>query len=240
MKTLTIDIGNTLTKYVVFQNGEVLDSKSVECLEPAHIHDILKHHNLDGYIISSVANTPDFIHEILRDVRHVKFDHQTPLPIVNTYETPETLGLDRLALAVAAVKLAPETDVLVISAGTCITYDFITSKGEYLGGAISPGLRMRARALNEYTGRLPLVDVPYNVEYCGSNSTSAIQSGILKGAQDEIEAKILFFKKHNPSGKIFFTGGDINYFVNSTKNRIFAVSNMVSIGLYEILQHHIK
>jgi type III pantothenate kinase len=195
---------------------------------------------LDGYIVSSVAKTPDFIHEFLNEIKCVKFDHQTPIPITNRYETPETLGLDRLALVVAAAKLAPQTDALVISAGTCITYDFITSKGEYIGGAISPGLRMRARALHEFTERLPLVDLPTNVEYFGANSTSAIESGILKGVQDEIDAKILFFKEENPSGKIFLTGGDQNYLVSSIKNRIFAVSNMVLIGLNEILQHNIK
>jgi type III pantothenate kinase len=98
---------------------------------------------------------------------------------------------------------------------------------------------MRARALHEFTERLPMVDLPTEIEYCGTNSTSAIQSGILKGVQDEIEAKILFFEKKNPHGKIFLTGGDQNYLVNSIKNRTFAVSNMVLIGLNEILQHNI-
>lgn len=240
MTTLTIDIGNTLTKCAVFQNCEMLNCQSFECFEAGHIRTLLEQFGLDGYIVSSVAKTPDFIHELLNEIKYVKFDHQTPIPIINRYETPETLGLDRLALAVAAAKLAPQTDALVISAGTCITYDFITSKGEYIGGAISPGLRMRARALHEFTERLPLVDLPTNIEYFGTNSTSAIQSGILKGAQDEIDAKILFFKEKNPFGKIFLTGGDQNYLVNSIKNRIFAVSNMVLIGLNEILQHNIK
>ena len=240
MTTLTIDIGNTLAKLAVFQNNEMLDFQSVERLEAKHISEILNQFSLDGYIVSSVAKMPDFLQDLLRGVKHVKFDHQTSIPITNKYETPETLGLDRLALAVAATKLAPQTDVLVISAGTCITYDFITSKNEYIGGAISPGLRMRARAMHEFTERLPLVDLPMEIGYCGSNSTSAIQSGILKGVQDEIEAKIVFFKEGNPAGKIFLTGGDQNYLVNSIKNRTFAVSNMVLIGLNEILQHNIK
>ena len=239
MTTLTIDIGNTLTKFAVFQNGEMLNFQSVERFESKHILEVLAQFRLDGYMVSSVAKLPDFLHELLNNVKHIKFDHHTPIPIINTYETPETLGLDRLALAVAATKLAPQTDVLVISAGTCITYDFITSKNEYIGGAISPGLRMRARALHEFTERLPMVDLPTEIGHCGTNSTSAIQSGILKGVQDEIEAKILFFEKKNPHGKIFLTGGDQNYLVNSIKNRTFAVSNMVLIGLNEILQHNI-
>ncbi|MDR0438272.1 MAG: type III pantothenate kinase [Bacteroidales bacterium] len=243
MTTLAIDIGNTLTKFAVFQNDEMLSFQSLERFEKKHIRAILEQFSLDGYIVSSVAKTPDFMHELLKGVKHVNFDHQTPIPIINMYETPETLGLDRLALAVAAVKLAPQTDALVISAGTCITYDFITSKSEYRGGAISPGLRMRARALHEYTERLPLVDLSIDIDYCGTNSTSAIQSGILKGTQDEMEAKILFFKEKNPTGKVFFTGGDQKYLVNSTKNRIFAdynISNMVLIGLNEILHYNIK
>lgn len=240
MTTLTIDIGNTRTKCAVFQSGRMLYGQSMERFEASYIQVLLEQFQLDGYIVSSVAQTPDFIHELLKDIKQVHFDHQTPIPIINRYETPETLGLDRLALAVAAAKLAPQTDALVISAGTCITYDFITSKGEYIGGAISPGLRMRARALHEYTKRLPLVDLPTDSGYCGTNSTSAMQSGIIKGVQDEVNAKISFFNDQKPSGKIFLTGGDQNYLVNSTKNRTFAIQNMVSIGLNEILLHNIK
>jgi len=240
MTTLTIDIGNTLTKLAVFRNNEMLICRSFEQFEETHIREILKQFCLDGYIVSSVAKTPDFLHKSLIGIKHVNYNHQTPVPIVNKYETPETLGLDRLALAVAAAKLAPQTDSMVISAGTCITYDFITSKGEYIGGAISPGLKMRAQALHEFTKQLPLVELPIEVEYCGKNSISALQSGILKGTQDEIISKILYFKEKTPSGKIFLTGGDQNYLVNSIKNRIFAVSNLVLIGLNEILRYNIK
>jgi type III pantothenate kinase len=240
MINLAVDIGNTLTKFAVFRNSEMLNCQSVERIETIHIRKLLEQFRFDGYIVSSVAKTPVFLHELLNSIKHIVFNYQTPIPITNLYETPETLGLDRLALAVAAAKLAPQTDVLVISAGTCITYDFVTSNAEYIGGAISPGLEMRARALHDYTERLPLVALPTNADYCGTNSTSAIQSGILKGVQDEIEAKIQYFEKKNPAGKIFLTGGNQNYLVNSTKNRIFAVSNMVLIGLNEILQHNIN
>ncbi|MDR1950711.1 MAG: type III pantothenate kinase [Bacteroidales bacterium] len=240
MTTLTIDIGNTLTKLAVFQNDEMLNCQSFERFEAIHIRDILEQFRVDGYIVSSVAKTPDFLHKLLSGIKCVEFNHQTSLPIINKYETPETLGLDRLALAVAAAKLAPQNDALVISAGTCITYDFITSKSEYIGGAISPGLRMRARALHEFTEQLPLVDLPTDIENCGKNSISAIQSGIAKGVVDEIDAKILLFKEKTSCGKIFLTGGDQNYLVNSIKNRTFVVLNMVLIGLNEILQHNIN
>ncbi|MDR2906948.1 MAG: type III pantothenate kinase [Bacteroidales bacterium] len=239
MMTLTIDIGNTLTKIAVFRDGEMVFVQICDPFEANHIQAILKDYRLDAYILASVAKTPAFIHELLEGIRHVEFNHQTPLPIINRYATPETLGLDRLALAAAASQLAPKADVLVISAGTCITYDFITANGEYIGGAISPGLRLRARMLHEFTDRLPLVDIPTEIDYCETNTIAAIQSGILKGVQDEVDAKILFFKEKYPSGTIFLTGGDQNYLVNSTKYRIFAVSNMVLIGLNEILQHHI-
>jgi len=237
---LTIDIGNTLTKFAIFENDEMLTYQNVERLEAKHILEILKQFSLTGYIVSSVAKMPDFLHEVLKDVKCVEFNYQTPIPIINNYETPETLGLDRLALAIAATKLAPQTDVLVISAGTCITYDFITSKNEYIGGAISPGLQMRARAMHEFTERLPLVDLPKEIGYYEASSISAIQSGILKGVQDEVNAKIIFFREKNPTGKIFLTGGDQNYLVNSIKSRTFATSNMVLIGLNEILQYNIK
>jgi len=240
MKTLTIDIGNTLTKFAVFENDKMLDVQGVERLTAEHISEILNKFSLDAYIVSAVAKAPDFLHDLLKNVKCIAFNHQTKLPIINTYETPETLGLDRLALAVAATKLAPKTDALVISAGTCITYDFITAKNEFLGGAISPGLRMRARAMHEFTERLPLVDLPTEIGYCGANSITSLQSGILKGVSDEIDGKITFFKAENPNGKIFLTGGDQKYLINSIKNRTFAVPNMVLIGLNEILQHNIK
>jgi len=240
MTTLTIDIGNTLTKFAVFENGEMLDFQGVERLTAEHISDILNKFSLDGYIVSAVAKMPDFLHDLLKNVTCVEFNHQTKIPIINTYETPETLGLDRLALAVAATKLAPKTDALVISAGTCITYDFITAKNEFLGGAISPGLRMRARAMHEFTERLPLVDLPTEIGYCGANSTASLQSGIIKGVSDEIDGKITFFKAENSNGKIFLTGGDQKYLINSIKSRTFAVPNMVLIGLNEILQHNIE
>ena len=218
----------------------MLNFQAFERFEEKHLYEISNQFQLDAYIVSSVANEPDFLHHVLNNVKYIKFNHQTPIPIINQYETPETLGLDRLALAVAATKLAPKTDALVISAGTCITYDFITSKNVYLGGAISPGLQMRARAMNQFTERLPLVDLPAEINYCETNSIAAIQSGILKGTLDEIEAKIRFFLEKNPNGKIFLTGGDQNYLVNSIKNRTFAVCNMVSIGLNEILNYNIQ
>jgi len=254
MTTLTIDIGNTTTDCHVYQDGEWKyaasfqnDKKTEEELRKEFETTILKHYRLDAYIISSVAKTPKILHELLAKIKCVKFDHQTPLPITNRYQTPETLGLDRIALAVAAAKLAPKKNALVISAGTCITYEYITSKSEYLGGAISPGLRMRARAMHEFTERLPLVDFPIpskinfnNVDYCGIDSTSAIQSGIIKGVVDEIDAKIKHFKEKHPHGKVFLTGGDRIYLENSIKNRTFAVPKMVLNGLNEILQHNIK
>ncbi len=239
MTALAIDIGNTLTKWGIFKDGEMLSLDSAICLEEQHIRKIKEQLNLDAYIVSSVAKTPDFIHRILDDVKHIVFDHHTPLPLINLYETPETLGLDRLAMAVAAVRLAPQTDALIISAGTCITADYVTAKGEYLGGTISPGLRMRAHAMHEFTERLPLVELPEEVEKIGKNSTSAIQSGIIGGAQDEISSKFLTFREKHPGGKIFLTGGDRNYFVNSTKSSIFVVCNLVLIGLHEILRHNI-
>jgi type III pantothenate kinase len=240
MTTLTIDIGNTLTKFAVFKNGKMLIYQCVERFKENHIREILEQFSLDGYIVSSVANVPDFLHECLKNVKHIGFNHQTRIPITNRYETPETLGLDRLALVVAVTKLAPKTDALVISAGTCITYDFITSKNEYIGGAISPGLRMRARALHEFTERLPLVDLSDKIEYCETNSIAAIQSGIEKGVLDEIEAKILYFYKKNPTGTVFLTGGDGNYLENLLKSCVVATPNMVLIGLNEILQHSLN
>ena len=240
---LIIDQGNTRSKTAVFSDDELLYAQQFEGeLQESDIIELQKKFPFQNSILSSVASEGKQIKEILKDCSStfIELSPETPVPLENLYQTPETLGLDRLALAVAATKLAPKTDALVISAGTCITYDFITAKNEFLGGAISPGLRMRARAMHEFTERLPLVDLPTEIGYCGANSITSLQSGILKGVSDEIDGKITFFKAENPNGKIFLTGGDQKYLINSIKSRTFALPNMVLIGLNEILQHNIK
>ena len=105
--------------------------------------------------------------------------------------TPKTLGMDRIALVSGSVYHYPDNNVLIIDAGTCVTYDFITSKNEYLGGAISPGIRMRYRSLNNFTANLPLLDteVPENL-YWKVYRSESIHSGVINGIVNEIDGVV--------------------------------------------------
>ena len=157
---LIIDIGNTKAKIAFFDGGEIVDivaesNQSLGCLKA-----FCSKYPVEQGIVATVI---DLSEKVLADLAALPFpllwlNHQTPLPVVNLYETPETLGYDRMAAVVGANELFPHRDILVIDAGTCITYEFIDSKGQYHGGNISPGMQMRFKALHQFTGRLPLVD----------------------------------------------------------------------------------
>ena len=174
--------------------------------------------------------------------RFVKLDHTTPLPLINCYETPETLGRDRLAAAVGAGTLHPQQNVLVIDCGTCIKYDMVTSAGEYLGGAISPGLEMRFNALHTFTDQLPLVTNPgAQPSLIGATTHDSITSGVINGTQAEVRATIDQYNSAYNDLTVLFTGGDATAVMPaelSGKKRIFADQYLVLKGLNAILQHN--
>ncbi len=159
----------------------------------------------------------------------------TKVPLINRYKTPETLGKDRLALAVGAVTKFPGENILAIDAGTTITYEFITNNNEYLGGAISPGIKMRFKALNNFTGKLPLITEIETDHLIGHDTKTSIQSGVLNGVIKEIDGIIDEYKNRFGALKVLVTGGDYIYFVKKLKNSIFATPNLVLEGLNKIL-----
>lgn len=174
----------------------------------------------------------------------------TPIPIRNSYATPHTLGPDRLAAAIGAYYVSlrqtgRHRPVLIIDAGTAITYDLVTASGEYLGGNISPGIQLRLQSLHEHTAKLPLValnseqwaDSPYRGELQGSTTESAILHGVLDGVRHEIEGFICEFSLKYPDIFVFLTGGDQIHFSENIKNRTFADEFLVAKGLDIILQH---
>ncbi|MGE5423944.1 MAG: type III pantothenate kinase, partial [Syntrophothermus sp.] len=153
--------------------------------------------------------------------------------------TPDTLGRDRIAAATGGQSLFPGHDVLVINAGTCITYDFVTGNREYAGGSISPGMMMRFRALHTFTGKLPLLS-PDETEILTGNSTeSSIQSGVMEGITAEMEGITGKYRSLYPELKVVLSGGDLNYFVNRLKINIFAFPNIVIQGLHQILKFNV-
>ena len=164
-----------------------------------------------------------------------RFSASCLLPIHIQYATPKTLGTDRIANAVGANALYPNRNVLSIMAGTCLVADFVNDKGEYMGGSIAPGVRMRFQALSEFTARLPLVE-PEIIDFLvGDNTENSILSGVMNGITQEIDGIIRQYSRHYNRLKVILSGGDAELLQNFIKKRIFAAQNPVLVGLHKIL-----
>jgi len=170
----------------------------------------------------------------------IELDHHTDLPIENVYESPETLGKDRLAAAVGANELFPDQNILVIDAGTAITFDLVSERNQFVGGNISPGLEMRFKALNHFTGKLPWVRPSDEFEFIGKNTTDAIRAGVQNGMIYEIGQTIERFNRNYQNLQIIMTGGDSNFFDKKLNYSIFVHFNLTLIGLNRILEHNAK
>ena len=169
------------------------------------------------------------------DLKVVELNHKLRLPFKNCYKTPKTLGVDRIALVSASVNQFPDQNVLVIDAGTCITYDFVTQRNEYLGGAISPGIRLRYESLHNLTANLPLLKKRQPENIIGNSTKSSIHSGVVIGVVKEMDGVINQYKAEHQDLTVILTGGDANFLSNQLKNSIFANSNFLLEGLNYIL-----
>ncbi|WP_416444616.1 type III pantothenate kinase [Leeuwenhoekiella sp. A16] len=230
---LAVDIGNTRIKIGVFANDNlVFKTETAESDFENALNAILKQHELTTAIVAASGNSQKVVTLLQKSGLLVKIlDHKTVLPFKNLYKTPQTLGLDRVALVSAAVKSYPEEDVLVIDAGTCVTYDFKNKREEYLGGSISPGLQMRFKALNTFTAGLPLIESGDDVVRIGADTKEAIQSGVIWGITAEINGVIDWYKNKYNDLTIILTGGDMLFLSKTLKNGIFANSNFLLEGL---------
>ncbi|MGW8314641.1 MAG: type III pantothenate kinase [Bacteroidales bacterium] len=239
---LVLDLGNSFGKIAVCEGKEVIEAATYEKVnsrEIAYFH--TRYPEIRGAIVSSVINDSREMIDYLNNLYPtcIELNHSTPLPLINRYRTPETLGYDRIAAAVGAHTLYPGTNVLVIDAGTALTYDIVTAQGEFLGGNISPGLEIRFKALNRYTSRLPQMDRPEGVPpLLGSTTREAIQSGVLNGLLFEMEGFIEALRQNHPKLQVVLTGGDAKYFVGKLKSSIFVDLNLNLIGLNRILEHN--
>lgn len=238
---LIIDQGNTLTKIALFDHDTLIWLRYFNKLSDHDVQQLeLDKINISAGIISSVAVDPSSLLSILPDINWLILDHNTPVPIANLYHTPETLGNDRLAGAVAASKLFTGSDVLVIDAGTAITYDIVTGSKEYLGGSISPGLTIRFKGLNTFTGKLPLIEsISFN-EITGYDTRESILSGVMNGTRFEMDGFIREYEEKYPDLRTILTGGDAIYFDKKLKSNIFAFPNLVIDGLKLILQYNLE
>jgi type III pantothenate kinase len=224
MHNLVIDIGNTQSKAAVFEDKELIHHQIFKKVVPDDLLLLIKKYDVRNSAVASVREDLDVLEPVLKaHTKYVPFSSGTKTGVQNKYTSAATLGLDRWAKVIAAFYTYPDQNCFIIDAGTCITYDLLNKEGVYFGGSISLGINMRFKALNHYTGRLPLVewdrqaDIPF-----GDSTFTAIQNGVLQGAVNEVEGFISLQYKDNEDVNVLLTGGDAGFLSSQLKNSIFA------------------
>jgi type III pantothenate kinase len=234
--TLCVDMGNTRTKAALMHDAQIAQVFIIDTnLFVNSINELITTHHVQAVIICNVTNS-DYSPQIKAPYL-LNFKHSTPIPIGINYDTIPTLGLDRIALAVAAALLYKNEASLIICMGTCITYNFVNNN-IFEGGAIAPGVQMRFKAMHQFTNKLPLVP---NIEIAvliGKSTEASMQSGVVNGIIAEIDNIIAAYGTQNPTFNVVLTGGDLQQFAHQLKSKIFADPNFLFKGLYAILQHN--
>ena len=229
------DIGNTRTKFARYLNGERRTVQTADRLSAEFLNHLSYNPLRDRALFSSTKNLPDPILAIFQKWKAHELSHETPLPYQVAYATPRTLGRDRMAVVAGAQREFPNRNCLVIDAGTCVTYEWLTAAGTYRGGNISPGLRMRLRAMYAFTDKLPEVTAELPARPIGDRTRTALQNGALRGLVHEIEGYLRWTGEHFPDPVVLLTGGDGEFLVSQLNYNIFARPNLVLDGLAHIL-----
>jgi len=242
--TLCIDWGNSLVKIAIIDHTDrIIEKYTVSADETASKlqNEIIPQNKVSGAIVCSVTNKHQEIMPLLQEhiANVILLDHTTRLPIMNAYSSPETLGADRIAMATAAYMLYPDKNNLVTSVGTCITYNFIGKNRAFRGGAISPGLQMRLRAMNEYTAKLPKISLNNDWTLIGYDTESGMRSGAMYGILTEIDGIIETYAAQYADFNAILTGGDAAIFASKLKNKIFADPDILMKGLNQILKYNV-
>ncbi|MCL1937651.1 MAG: type III pantothenate kinase [Candidatus Azobacteroides sp.] len=235
---LIIDEGNSAVKVAFFEENVLVKSFQLEKLDQTELSAFMDNFCLEAGILSTVNKWNVELYSFLSDTLPVFYNlnHYLPLPLAIDYQTPQTLGMDRIAAAVGAWTQKPNMNLLVIDLGTAITVDWVTDKGVYKGGNISPGPELRFKALHQFTNRLPLISMEGETPVWGYDTPTAIRSGVVEGIVREVDSYIEEYKK-NRDVFAFLTGGYSFYFESKLKNSIFADGNLVLKGLNEILNY---
>ncbi len=239
---LTVDVGNTRIKAAVFEGNIILENFVFERNElEKKIEKILeKFQNCSDLVVASVGSVEKQSFLTFENQLNIHFlTHEDVFPFANKYATPKTLGIDRMVLAAGATLQFPKQNRLVVDVGTCITYDFIDENDNYLGGAISPGLRLRYEALHNYTAKLPLLTFEEPELYIGNSTAQAIHSGVVNGFVYEIDGFIDEYRANFSNFIIILTGGDAEFLAKRLKNTIFANSNFLLESLNQTFQYKI-
>ncbi len=241
MKILCLDIGNTRAKYALYKDRTLVKTGYQPKFLVKDIRKICRDNRVEYGIIASTRhrNSP-IVRFLTKELKHfIELDYKTSLPITNAYDSPKTLGMDRLAAAIGAYTKMPGRSHLVIDAGSCMTLDVIDKNGCFKGGNITPGMHMRSKAMNDHTDKLPLVPLVYHKDLLGTNTKMALQNGSVRGTLFEIEAFIQGVRKEYPRININLTGGDTEFLAKYLKSKILADPNLVFKGLNEIVLHHV-
>ena len=239
---LIIDCGNTRIKLAVFNDSKLIYNEAFTINNYKEgLNNCIINYGCKNAIISSVGSLKkNEIVEIKQKIELVELNSSTKIPFYNNYDTPKTLGVDRIGLIAAAVSQFPQNNVLVIDAGTCITYDFVDSNATYFGGAISPGVKIRYKSLNAFTKKLPLLEPNLETDLIGTSTETSIHSGVINGVLGEMDSIIEKYRKKNKDLTVVLTGGDVKFLSNKLKNSIFANSNFLLEGLNSILTYNLK
>ncbi len=235
IEVILVDIGSTSIKSAEVINEEVGNRRTWPSID-----ELLGNYHSIPYAITSVRNNHNDLHTMFDGDQDLILDHRSKLPIEIDYDTPETLGADRIALAAGANYLFPNSDNLVIDMGTCVTMDLVDSKGVFRGGTISPGLIMRMKAMANYTKSLPDISDDWDKieeRKLGRTTRESLRIGAFNGLQFEINGAIAALKEDFATFNIILTGGDAKYFDSHIKAHIFAGSKIVEIGLYRIWKY---
>ena len=238
---LIIDVGNTRNKIAVFVENQLIQKYVCDKIDTQNTLELIREEypEIEDCIVAAVGSFNDELMSLLNETYNVLIlDSHTKVLFDNGYGTPATLGVDRMALASAASAMYPNKNVLVIDAGSCITYDFISDENNYKGGAISPGLVMRYKAVHTFTENLPLLEPTLPVIESGNSTETSIHSGIMQAVIFEIEGFITMYKEKYPDLTVILTGGDAHFLRDSLKSDIFANSNFLLEGLNFILEHN--
>ncbi len=240
---LCVDQGNSRTKVALFKDdGKMVKAFLYKSFHSTDIERLFTLYPVTDAIISSVGTIEPAVVNAMHRLSHrfILFDHNTPIPIRNSYDTPHTLGQDRLAAAIGANWLTPDENLLIIDAGSAITYDFVSEDNVYLGGNIAPGVKMRLVVLHQMTQKLPLVEVEDGqlLPLFGKNTPDAIAAGVLRGITYEVKGYMQTIEERTGHFKTFLTGGNAPYIYNNLRRELCYEKHLVLIGLNRILEYN--
>ena len=238
---LIIDAGNTNVKLAIFKKSELIHLETVVVdLFVESVKKIFKDYpNIKSSIVSSVGSLSKGQMKVVAVFCDLhELSNASKVPFKNSYASPQTLGVDRIALATAAYYFNPHQNNLVIDVGTCVTYDMLNDFDEYLGGAISPGVQMRYNAMHQQTAKLPLLEKKELLDYIGNTTENCLHSGVINGITLEIDGVIDLYKARFENLTVILTGGDTLFLSKRLKNTIFADSKFLLKGLNYLLEYN--